>query len=256
MANHYHLLIETPSGNLPQIMQHINGAYTTYFNVKRKRSGHLLQGRYKAILVDMDIYAKELSRYIHLNPVRAKMVEKLENYQWSSYLEYIGRKKPLPWLVRDFILSYFGKKATIAQQNYRKFVQAKVGQKYKSPLRKVVGSTILGDKDFVKIIKENYLPNKKYDRDLPALRALSEKPEIADIVQAVELVFAKQAKLARNVALYLCHHFSGKTLKNTGKHFGIGESAVSQASQRMAAKINKDKKLKRQIQKLETQLFI
>ena len=85
MDNHYHLLLETPSGNLPQIMQHINGAYTTYFNVKRGRSGHLFQGRYKAILVDIDEYAKELSRYIHLNPVRAKLVKTPEEYEWSSY---------------------------------------------------------------------------------------------------------------------------------------------------------------------------
>ena len=133
MDNHYHLLLETPSGNLPQIMQHINGAYTTYFNVKRKRSGHLLHGRYKAILVDMDIYAKELSRYIHLNPVRAKMVDKPEQYQWSSYLDYIGREHRAPWLASDFILSYYGQKTSVAQQNYRKFVEAKVGQKYKSP---------------------------------------------------------------------------------------------------------------------------
>jgi REP element-mobilizing transposase RayT len=69
MDNHYHLLLETPCGNLPQIMRHINGAYTTYFNVNRLRSGHLFQWRYKAILVDIDEYAKELSRYIHLNPV-------------------------------------------------------------------------------------------------------------------------------------------------------------------------------------------
>ena len=82
MDNHYHLLLETPSGNLPQIMRHTNGAYTTYFNVKRERSGHLFQGRYKAILVDMDEYAKELSRYIHLNPVRAKMVKTPEEYEW------------------------------------------------------------------------------------------------------------------------------------------------------------------------------
>ena len=80
MDTHYHLLLETPSGNLPQIMRHINGAYTTYFNVKRHRSGHLFQGRYKAILVDIDAYAQELSRYIHLNPVRAKIVETPEDY--------------------------------------------------------------------------------------------------------------------------------------------------------------------------------
>jgi REP element-mobilizing transposase RayT len=108
MNNHYHLLLETPSGNLPQIMRHINGAYTTYFNVKRARSGHLLQGRYKAILVDIDEYAKELSRYIHLNPVRAKMVKTPEEYEWSSYQFYIGVKRPPEWLHRDFILGYFG----------------------------------------------------------------------------------------------------------------------------------------------------
>ena len=81
MDNHYHLLLETPSGNLPQIMRHINGAYTTYFNVKRSRSGHLFQGRYKSILVEKDEYAKELSRYIHLNPVRANMVAVPEEYE-------------------------------------------------------------------------------------------------------------------------------------------------------------------------------
>jgi REP element-mobilizing transposase RayT len=70
MTNHYHLLLETPLGNLSQIMRHINGAYTTYFNVKRKRAGHLFQGRYKAILIDADEYAKELSGYIHFHPVK------------------------------------------------------------------------------------------------------------------------------------------------------------------------------------------
>jgi REP element-mobilizing transposase RayT len=98
MDNHYHLLIETPSANLPQIMRHINGAYTTYFNIKRKRSGHLFQGRYKAILVEKDEYAKALSRYIDLNPVRANMVEKPEDHEWSRYNFYIGRKKTPPWL--------------------------------------------------------------------------------------------------------------------------------------------------------------
>ena len=81
MNNHFHLILETPTGNLSQIMRHINGAYTTYFNVKRKRSGHLFQGRFKAILVEADEYAAELSRYIHLNPVRAGIATKPEDYQ-------------------------------------------------------------------------------------------------------------------------------------------------------------------------------
>ncbi len=119
MDNHYHILLETPSGNLAQIMRHINGAYTTYFNIKRARSGHLFQERYKAILVDIDEYAKELSRYIHLNPVRAKIVEIPEEYDWSSYKFYIGKQKPAKWLYRDFILGYFGKKVPAAQKAYK-----------------------------------------------------------------------------------------------------------------------------------------
>ena len=89
MSNHYHLLLETPSGNLSQIMRHINGAYTNYFNAKRKRAGHLFQGRYKAILVEADQYAKELSRYLHPNPVRAGMVDRPEAWEWSSYLSIL-----------------------------------------------------------------------------------------------------------------------------------------------------------------------
>ena len=143
MNTHYHLLLETPSGNLPQIMRHINGAYTTYFNIKRGRSGHLFQGRYKAILVNIDEYAKELSRYIHLNPVRAKMVKTPEEYEWSSYKFYIGEKKPPGWLYRDFILGYFGKKVSIAQKGYHKFVTAIVNKKYDNPLDEVVNSTLL-----------------------------------------------------------------------------------------------------------------
>jgi len=103
-------------------MRHINGAYTTYFNVKRQRSGHLFQGRYKAILIDIDEYAKELSRYIHLNPVRAKMVEAPEEYGWSSYQFYIGKRESPEWLYRDFILGYFGEKVSTAQKHYQQFV--------------------------------------------------------------------------------------------------------------------------------------
>jgi len=121
MDKHYHLLMETPSSNLPQIMRHINGAYTTYFNVKRQRSGHLFQGRYKAILIDIDEYAKELSRYIHLNPVRAKVVEAPEEYDWSSYqflknmtgraINFIlANKKPLTGYIEISSLAILGKR--------------------------------------------------------------------------------------------------------------------------------------------------
>ena len=166
--------METPLGNLPQIMRHINGAYTTYFNLKHQRSGHLFQGRYKAILVDIDEYAKRLSRYIHLNPVRAKMVDRPEEYRWSSYQYYVGQKKSPGWLVTDFILGYFGEKNSEARRGYRTFVETLIGQEYKSPLKEVVGSTILGSRDFIETIRDKYLSDKKVDPNLPVLKSSPE----------------------------------------------------------------------------------
>jgi REP-associated tyrosine transposase len=251
MDNHYHLLIETPSGNLPQIMRHINGAYTTYFNVKRARFGHLFQGRYKAILVEIDEYAKELSRYIHLNPVRAKMVNTPEEHKWSSYQFYIGAQKPPEWLYRDFILGYFGDKVSIAQKRYRNFVSAKVNEKYDSPLDEVVSSTLLGSPDFITFIKDKFLSGKEPDKDLPALKELVEKASMQDIFDEVESVFGKEPALGRSVKMFLSQRYTIEKLKDIGTHFGIGESGVSQASRRVNDKIRSDKKLRRKIRKIE-----
>jgi len=246
--------METPAGNLSQIMQHINGAYTTYFNVKHQRSGHLFQGRYKAILVDADEYAKELSRYIHLNPVRVGLVDKPEAYEWSSYLYYIGQKKAPEWLTLDFVLSYFGKEVSHAQRRYRKFVNAMIGQEYRSLLNDVVNSTILGSVDFVNEIKDKYLKYKTGDRNLPALRALSTRPSIEKIEKEVESVFGANNPLLKKVKLYFCHRYSGKKLKEIGTHFDIGESGVSQSSRRVSLNMGTDKRLRKQIMLIESRL--
>jgi putative transposase len=254
MDTHYHLLVETPSGNLPQIMRHINGAYTTYFNIKRDRSGHLFQGRYQAILVDIDEYAKELSRYIHLNPVRAKIVETPENYYWSSYKFYIGKQRPPQWLYRDFIFGYFGKRVSTAAKKYQEFVNALAHQEYDSPLDEVVSSTLLGSADFIAFIKDNFLSAQKPDKELPALKELVKKASMQDIFEEVEGVFTEDKAMARKVKMYLCQRYTGTRLKKIGLHFGIGESGVSQACRRVAQNIEKDKKLKKRIAKIEKQI--
>ena len=252
MSNHYHLFIETPEGNLSQIMRHINGAYTTYFNTKRQRVGHLFQGRYMAILVDADEYATNLSRYIHLNPVRAGIVSAPEDYSWSSYQYYISRKKSPEWLVLDYILNLFGIKKTDARKQYREFVNILIEQRYESPLKDVFASTILGGSEFIKEIQEKYLTDVKNDRNVPAMTELSSHKTQAEIYAVVEDEFSNcnNSKLARKAALYLCHRYSGRKLKDIGKHFGIGESAVSQTSRRFSKTLLKDKKLRKQIEKI------
>ncbi|MBI3399767.1 MAG: transposase [Deltaproteobacteria bacterium] len=251
MNNHYHLLIETPSGNLSQIMRHINGAYTTYFNLKRKRAGHLLQGRYKAILVDADEYAQELSRYIHLNPVRAGITERPEEYAWSSYKCYISKGKKPEWLRIEFILRYFGKKEADAQKKYRLFVDSVIGSEYENPLVETIASTILGSADFVKEITKKYLNDKQKDRNLPALRQLFRKPTTEKIMDTVKSVIADDEKLSKVASIYFCHRYSGVSLKEIGIRLGIGESAVSQASRRFAIRAANDSKLKKTVEKIE-----
>jgi len=93
MHNHYHLLIETPEGNLSRGMRHLNGIYTKYFNKKYQRTGHLFQGIHKSIIVDKEHYLLQLSRYIAQNPVRAKLIEDPKDWPWCSYPKYIGHKK-------------------------------------------------------------------------------------------------------------------------------------------------------------------
>jgi len=249
MSNHYHLLIETPEGNLSQIMRHINGAYTTYVNSKRQRTGHLFQGRYKAILVEADEYAGELSRYMHLNPVRAGIVTKPEDYDWSSYRYYLGKDKAPKWLTKKFILKYFGGKTSRAQTAYQDFINAMSNKEYESPLQKTVASTILGNREFVEEIKGKYLEGKVPDRNLPALRQLK-MTSVKDIEKEVEALFGKGTMRAKKASLYLCHTYSGRSLKEIGTHFHMGESAVSQASRRFRLMLEKDNRLKRNIHAL------
>jgi len=254
MSNHYHLLLETPSGNLSQIMRHINGAYTNYFNTKRKRSGHLFQGRYKAILVEMDKYAQELSRYIHLNPVRANMVETPETYRWSSYRYYAGLMKPPEWLKIDFILGYFGNTVAVAQKKYQQFVGQLKTREYQSPLKDVVGSTLLGSPDFINHIKKAYLTDKPADKEIPAMSALADDIAISDIMNQVENEFCDGGSLARDVKIFLLKKYTRTRLKDIGILFGIVESGVSKVTTRFWNKLETDEALKKRIHKIEERL--
>jgi putative transposase len=250
MDNHYHLLIETPLGNLSKIMQHINGAYTMYFNTKRKRSGHLLQGRYKAILVEADEYAKELSRYIHLNPVRAGMETDPAAYEWSSCRYYTCKRKAPDWLQRDFILGYFGKRPAAAMKKYRDFILAVLDRDHINPLAERLHAVILGSEDFIEEIKTAFLSGRKPDRELPDLNNEPAKIGIEEIVEAVDRLLKADPKFSRQVKLYFCHRFTGLKLKEIGAWFGISESGVTQASRRLTLKAEINEKILEIIDKI------
>ncbi len=256
MNNHYHLLLETPGGNLSQIMRHINGAYTTYFNVKRKRAGHLFQGRFKAILVEADEYAAELSRYIHLNPVRAGMVEQPGEYLWSSFQSYIGKSKTPGWLRTDFVLGCFGKSRTDAGKRYKTFVEELLGKEYDSPLQGTIGSAVLGTPGFVEAVTEVHVGKRETERDLPALRQLFIRPSLDEIVKSVDTVFSTDKKLARQAGMYFCHRYSGERIKEISKQYEVTESAITEAARMFPKRVEKNEGLVEQIEMVKEMLKI
>ena len=130
MSNHLHLAVQVAEEPLSRIMQNLAFRYTRWANKKQSRTGHLFQGRYKALLVDADSYLLELVRYIHLNSVRAGLVEEPAEYPWSSHQAYLGLEE-LPWLHTDWVLSQFAKRLSTCRKRYATFVQDGITEGYR-----------------------------------------------------------------------------------------------------------------------------
>jgi len=255
MGNHYHLIMETPQGNLSQAMHFLNGSFAAYTNTLHERSGHLLQGRYRSILIEAENYAKELSRYIHLNPVRAKIVENPEDYRWSSFREYITAGMLPCWLRTNLILGYFSESNRLARKQYYRFVLERTNAAKTNPLDDVCFSTLLGSKEFIARIKNEFIDVAKQDRDLPQLRALRNRPPFDLIQSEVEKAAGKQTRLGRRIDIYLCRQHSGLSLKQLGSLFSLGESGVSQVHRRLKAEISSDNKTARLVSDIEQKIF-
>lgn len=147
MGNHYHVVIETIDGNLARGMRQLNGDYSQYFNRRHNLVGHVLQGRYKAILVQKKSYLLELARYVVLNPIRARLVATLEEWPWSSHSYFMRAEGKPSWLETDWLLGHFGADRAAARQAYLVFVLN--GRGLPSPLRDVRHQMLLGDSAFV-----------------------------------------------------------------------------------------------------------
>jgi hypothetical protein len=257
MDNHYHLLIETPRGNLSQILHHINGAYTTYFNISHGHSGHLFQGRFKAILVEKDSYGKELSRYIHLNPVRAGLVKNPLEYRWSSYRYYTGEEREPQWLTTAFLLGYFGGHGWSSYRKYKEFVEEGISKTLENPLRKVVASTFLGGEEFIRRIREEQLEGRKINRrNVPSVKKVLRGPTPGEIEAAVAEVIGESTALCRKWCIHLSHQWSGWRLEEIGAHFGMRGAAVSQMSRRFRKRVERDRSMGKLLDRIRKELLI
>lgn len=259
MTNHYHLIIETPEGNLGRIMHHLNGSYTTYINIKRKRSGHLFQGRYKAILVEKDSYLLELSRYLHLNPVRAKMVARPEEYTHSSYGSYISLAKE-EIITTDMILGMLTSSSTQAKERYKTYVESVLEEKLQSPMVNVYGGMMLGGESFIRDVLSRLASDKVEDTEVShrkALRTSTGEEEVISLLcdhygcTLAEISRSNRSE-ARNAGIYLLKKYSGATNARIGDLFGgISYSAVAKVCQSFTKNLSADKELQVRLRKLE-----
>ncbi|MFC6672069.1 transposase [Marinobacterium aestuariivivens] len=215
MGNHYHLLIETPEGNLCHGMRQLNGVYTQRFNRHHSRVGHVFQGRYKAILVEKGAYLLELARYIVLNPVRAEMVRSAVEWPWSSYRATVGYKSDLNALNTDGILLAFGKQRGRAIERYERFVAE--GRHQPSPWGKLRNQVYLGSEQFV-----DELQKRIDDAD-----RLLEIPSAQRRPLAKPLEYYIKVTSSRNEAIVKAYASGNYSMKVIGEFFGLHYSRVS-----------------------------
>jgi putative transposase len=262
MGNHYHLIIETPEANLSRAMHHINSSYTTYTNIKRKRSGHLFQGRFKAILIDKDAYLLELSRYVHLNPVRAKMVDDPLAYRHSSYRDYIhGNVSNLTHT--GSILEMMSAKVNAAREKYRNFVEAALGDESESPLKKVYGGMILGNEVFIRGTLERLKDRELDGEEITNRKDLRRGLDPQEVLQAVSShfrvsqddVLADRRSSARNAVVYLLKKYGAISNREICGMLGcVSASAATKIFRTFERELEKDSTLRVGMKALGEQL--
>jgi len=275
MGNHFHLLISTPQGNLSEFMRHFNISYTSAYNRRHRRSGHLYQGRYKAFLIDADSYLVAVSRYIHLNPIRLKKYcrysaqaqwAELQKYTDSSLAGFIGAGKQESFVNYAKMLDYMGGDTRKGRQAYRQTIQEAINEGVDNPLALGKGSGIVGENEFIEWVKEKILSGKGDKREQPSLQRLrkSLQPEFV-ITKFAEITGTRKEELCRRGSraaeraqlMELLYRHCDITQPDIGRLVGrVDYSAVSQARKRLQEKMAEDKHLKQKHDEIAAQLII
>jgi putative transposase len=216
MGNHYHLLVETVEANLAQGMRHLNGVYTQYFNRRHHLVGHLFQGRYNAIVVEKEDYLLAVARYTVLNPLRAKIVSSLDDWEWSSYPYLIGRKAAPTWMTIDWFLSLLDADKNAAISAYCQFLMA--GRGLENPLKKTRHRVLLGNPSLRMPIEEF---GPRY--------SLIEIARVQRRALALPLAVYQESYVDRDEAMARAYLSTAYTMLQIGQHFGVAYRTVSRA---------------------------
>jgi REP element-mobilizing transposase RayT len=261
MSNHVHLELRTPRGELSRAMQWVMQSHAARMNRAHGRAGHLFQGRFRSVLVEADSHLHELTRYIHLNPVRAGLVRRPEDYEWSSYRAYVGLADRPAWLDISATLSRFGPTRAGQVSRYEAFVRSSLPE---DPVRQAAFGAILGTPAFVERVRR-VLSDRAADPEVSGLRRARPQPSLATLFRAAARSYgvslkalrckSKRRNEARDVAVYLARHGWGLPLREIGEFVGgLGLAAVSLADRRISERLPDDAPLRRRVAALERQL--
>ena len=261
MPTHYHLLINTPRGNLSRAMRHLSGIYTQRFNRAHGMDGPLFRGRYKSIIVDGDSYLLQLVRYIHRNPLRAGLVERLEDYPLSSHKGYLSSSQNWHWIYKDFILGILSNKGRSSQlRAYKKFMEGEDRQEITQAFEEGgKWPVFLGDEDFWKWLRERFYKTKR-NPEVPGSLSLAPKmEEIRKVVcsyfgiEEAELLKSRRGKdnEPRDLTIYLIRRLRQESLSRLAEEFGLkGYSSVSSIIVKMEKRLEKDNQLRCRLEEI------
>lgn len=266
MSNHYHLLVETPQGNLSRCLRHLDGIYTQRYNRAHHTDGSLFRGRYKAILIDADSYLLQLVRYIHLNPVEGKIVRSAEGYQWSSHRNYLGKGKSIQGLEIQEVLRRFHTKRKVARELYKEYIQEGIDGQTQGLYKRGNMPSVWGSESFREGIKERIRKMRKED-EIPEIRRVRGVPGIKEVEERVCERYGIERKEMRkkrrgywneprNVAIYLSRSVGGVKLTEIGNRWGgLHYSSVSGMMYEVKKRMAEDKGFRRRVEGVEHSLI-
>jgi len=258
MPNHYHLLIQTPEANLSRCMRHINGIYTQRYNRRHICDGPLLRGRYKSILISADNYLLQLVRYIHRNPVKAKIAPTLNDYPWSSHRGYLSTSRKWDWIYKEFVYSMLSKNRKEWIKRYRAFIRIEEDGAISGVIEGKKWPAVWGGQDFTDWVKGRY-DASQFNREIAQAKALA--PESDRIIQVVcdfyrveqnDLYNSKRGEFnePRNVAIFFFWGVGGEKPKK--ERFQMEkDSSVSSVIDRLKKRMQMDHKLKARVEQLQ-----
>ena len=232
MGNHYHLLVETPDANLVVGMRRLNGVYTQTFNRRHGLVGHVLQGRYKSIVVEKDAYLLELARYVVLNPVRAGLVAHVQDWIWSSYRASAGTVPAQEWLAVDSLIASFGDDARLARRAYREFVSD--GVRMPSPWTALRGQVYLGGERFLASMQE--LATMQVIEGVPWRQRYPARPSADAVLDSVAQAFGVDTRVVQDRGdqpayqawVYRMRRATNLSLREAAQRAGVSPGRVSQ----------------------------